>query len=661
MIGQPMIALSWIYQRGERYMSWWTDQVLRLIQTNLTVKDIDLDRNRLIDNLKRFHANTLLLNVGGVVSFFPSRLSCQNPLDKHKDLVGEMVELCHQNGIRVIGRFDFSKVAKRLADAHPEWTYRDRVGAAINYNGFVHTCPSGEYQQVLAPQIVDEALGLYPLDGVFFNMPGYRTMDYSHVYHGICQCEACKRQFHESTGMELPIEEDLDSPAYQMYLAFQKRMVQKMHQAIREVVKRHSNEIAVAMYSPDGSDIFMAESNTELHRPYPVWEYMASENAMVLNGSWPEKILGNIMINASSLDNRFMSVSPWQMDLRCHELMANGAGLAFCIIGDFPEYPDTKNFSVVQENYAYLEENERWYQGFRTVADIALIKPTHPSAWQQEAYRGAFKALKQNHYSFTVVDESAVSFSMLNDIPLVLVPGLQPTERLLEVLDALPCKVVYTGVSATNSTFERWFGLREIDTKPFQVQGAYITNPPSFQQTRWTLLQGPCCTFKGKQGDLELRDAGMFGPPEMCGGNVPTGRMFRHQGPKGFCYSFQPDALFKKYGFDEHKLLLLDGVDRCLSERSMESDAPEAVELVYNRYNGGGANLQCVNLSGYDGSSFHRPFEAGPFTVRLRYPRQPHSVNDIVEKRLIACSWNNGVLELVIDHLGSYRMIVIDK
>ena len=59
------------------------------------------------------------------------------------DLVGDLVKGLHSKGIKVIGRFDFSKINETLAVKKPEWLYVSTEGKNVNYNGQVHTCPNG--------------------------------------------------------------------------------------------------------------------------------------------------------------------------------------------------------------------------------------------------------------------------------------------------------------------------------------------------------------------------------------------------------------------------------------------------------------------------------------------------------------------------------------
>ena len=179
-------------------MPWWDRNNQRLIQTNLRAKDAAMDRQSLIAELKELSCNVLLLNTGGVTAFYPTSLDFhyRSPWLGNGDLTGDMVRLCHDNGIRFMARFDFSKIHESVYTKHPEWAYRSLKGEVINYNGMVHTCINGEYQRKCSLAILEEVLEKYPIDGVFFNMFGYTTRDYSNNYHGICQCDNCRTLFH---------------------------------------------------------------------------------------------------------------------------------------------------------------------------------------------------------------------------------------------------------------------------------------------------------------------------------------------------------------------------------------------------------------------------------------------------------------------------------
>ena len=98
-------------------MSWWLTEPIRLVQTNLREIDIDLDPAGFVAELVDFSANVVLFNVGGIVANYPTELEYHYP-NPHLpigrgDILGEVIDRCHEAGIRFMARFDFSKAWPR--------------------------------------------------------------------------------------------------------------------------------------------------------------------------------------------------------------------------------------------------------------------------------------------------------------------------------------------------------------------------------------------------------------------------------------------------------------------------------------------------------------------------------------------------------------------
>ncbi len=107
---------------------WWL-RPQRLLQTNLREIDAQMDLEAYLAAIRDSGTNVVLFNTGGIVANYPTDLPYhfRNPYLKG-DLTGEVVRRLHAAGIRVISRFDFSKVNATIAVAHPEWQSRDRQG-----------------------------------------------------------------------------------------------------------------------------------------------------------------------------------------------------------------------------------------------------------------------------------------------------------------------------------------------------------------------------------------------------------------------------------------------------------------------------------------------------------------------------------------------------
>ena len=104
----------------------------------------------------------------------------------------------------MVGRFDLSKTQKAAYDAHPEWFFTRANGEPAIYNGLYSTCINGAYYREHAMTILAEALDRYEVDGLFFNMFGNPTADYSGVPMGPCQCGACQARYRTLYGRAVP-------------------------------------------------------------------------------------------------------------------------------------------------------------------------------------------------------------------------------------------------------------------------------------------------------------------------------------------------------------------------------------------------------------------------------------------------------------------------
>src|SRR5690606_5357389 len=188
---------------------WWKANNLRVIQTNLPAYEAaTLDPDSLVADLIHFSANTLIINVGGILAFYPTALEYHytNPYMK-ENMLWDVIAKCHENGIRVIVRFDFSRAHKSIFEKHPDWFYISPEGEHITNEELYTVSINAPYEQEQLFNIVEEVIDLYPIDGIFINMPGYQTSNpYIGKYYGIDQNPYDQKRFAEfSGGMTLPV------------------------------------------------------------------------------------------------------------------------------------------------------------------------------------------------------------------------------------------------------------------------------------------------------------------------------------------------------------------------------------------------------------------------------------------------------------------------
>ncbi|OWR29640.1 hypothetical protein CDO73_14000 [Saccharibacillus sp. O23] len=618
-------------------MSWWMEESIRMIQTNLRETDAAMDPVGLMDDLDALSANVLMVNAGGIFAFYPSELEHQyvTPFLQN-DLVGTLTELAHRRGKRIIVRFDFSKAHESLFERHPEWFYRTREGRAVNYRGIMHTCVNGHYQQKVSLEIIGEVLARYPVDGIFFNMFGYQHWDYSGNHYGPCCCGNCRRRFREMYGRDLEDYDENGGTLQREYAEFCERTTREMLRNIRDFVKKDHPHVAISTYHTEGVDLVRSESNTSLKRPLPKWLYAASENVASVEGGWDDKRSSCCSINAVDLPYRFTGVSVHETEIRLYEALAQGSVLDFCIIGTFPDYPDASNLPAVRRIFRFQQENESVFNDLNPIADVLLVKPESGAA--RGEYSGLFKILKEKHILFEVVARERLIPRLEKEkrARVLLLPGIgRLTERergLLERKQRAGLRIAATGgaLAEDAESLRALFGIRELKRLPdaesayFEADGEGLAGIP--EGRRWIVAPGPCWAAVSEPdvvGRLRGIEAATFGPPERAYGHARSEAFdavsIRRSGAgSGVYYGWQPGEWYGRYGWQDHKeafaALLEDGLD---GGWTLKSDAPPSVEAFLHRVGDGDLLLQCLNLSGFDGMTYHEALPIGPLTFTI--------------------------------------------
>ena len=397
---------------------WWMTDPIRWVQTNLRETDTALDPRRLVSQLVDFKANCLLIGMGGIVAHSPTKVEhhiVSPHLPQGRDMFGEVLELAHKNGIRVIGRFDFSKTEKPVFDAHPEWFFRTITGEPVVYNGLYSTCIAGGYYGEKAMEILAEALTNYDVDGLFFNMFSNPTTDYSGGNVGSCHCNACKRMYREQTGRELPAQADAE---------YRRLLGEAQHRAGRstaDIIHKLRPRAGVFHYSQEFSDGIMSESNTGLNRPLPLWPYTSSDNVNRARNSRPEKMAVNLCIPFVDFPWRFSTVPPNEVRIRLWQNVAHGGAAALVLPGTMDQQDRTAIYAA-RPVFRWLGDHESYFVGQESAARVLLLGR---SAGVQD-YRGLFRLLSEDHVPFAVCDN--LDWLGRREADLVVLAGPAPRE-----------------------------------------------------------------------------------------------------------------------------------------------------------------------------------------------------------------------------------------
>lgn len=675
-------------------LPWWKPNNLRVMQTNLPAYEAQLNVDSLIEDLQRFSVNTLIINGGGIMAFYPTKLDFQfiNPY-MQENMLADVIEKCHARNIRVITRFDFSRIHKSIFDRHPEWAYVSPTGERIINDDMYMVSINAPYVQEKSLQIIEEVIDLYDIDGIFINMPGYHTRNaYEGVYHGIDQNVYDKKRFAEfSGGMELPQKESNEDPSFARYQEFKAFTINDWIKRMHDAVKAKRSDIAICTYMDEYVDIIRHETQTN---SLPYWPYMASDNVNNTMHSYPDHIVSNASIQQISFQSRYNAIEPEETTIRLYENIANGSGLDMSLMGDFRQYEDERNFEAWENIYAHHKKYEPYFGNYISPAEICVISPGYwPEGTEAQEYRGIQLMLKEAHLPFDIIEAGQIEklANRIRQYKLVILPQIEDvTDQAMQILKEA-CENG-TAIMATNQSLtmhedhlHELFGARVVN-KEHDGAGFYL-NPANKQVFKrfdqqtllfWKFNLGLYDFTNADETFLPIYTPGRPGPPEKIGGHQPNGYfavgMKAHQKGMAALIPANLGRLYYIHGYEQHKNILLDLIDTLFptAYQLLQTDAHARVEVILQHYienipaNLGksetdGMILHLINITGFSGNTYFQPLPISDMYFRIRCDFKPSQLFSMVQEKSLPFNWKDGYLTFTLNRFGEFDGLIIKK
>ena len=613
---------------------WWMREPLRWVQTNLREVDSASDPLKLVEEAARFRANVLHVNLGGIVATYPTAIQFHHRsrhLPPGKDFFGEVLRAAHARGIRVVGRFDFSKLHQDAFEAHPEWFFRQADGSPVIYHGLHSTCINSAWYRNEAPRILAEALERYEVDGLFFNMFGNQSRDYSGRFVGHCHCQECRRRFRAEYGTELP--EDLDDPRYREFMS---RSSREVASAFGRLIHEKRPTAGYFNYLDEWTDGIMSESNTALDRPLPSWPYTSSDNVNRARNSQPSKMSVNLCMQFVDYAWRHATVPAAEIVTRLWQNVAHGGAMAFAINGTWDQ-PDRLAVEAARPVFAWAAENERYYVGQEPAARVILL-----NRGSRENYRGLFRLLSELHVPFSVA--SNVDWVGRRTVDLVVSPDA--STRGLEPYLAKGGRLLTAAASPGSETVRGYLRVRQPDRFP------------SLPVTSLLMLNGPFTRLPADpEAALTLVPDSVFGPPEYIHADlkdtaVPAlasgddGRVVR--------LPFDLGSMYHRFSLPSHAAMFKDVLWAVLPVRQIETNAHPLVEMSLMRQPDR-LLLHLINLSGHSQTAWFAPLpmEAIDISVEGSYS----AARAVRLGRSLPVTRSNGRTAFQLPRLADYELV----
>jgi hypothetical protein len=211
----------------------WYRSATRWTQLTLAEDDpVRYDPSFWLDVFKRTRSNATCLSAGGYIAYYPSKVPLHY-VSKYlgdTDPFGTLVDGARRLGMHVMARVDPHAIHQDAADAHPEWVAHDRNGPRRHwaYPSVWVTCAYSDYNFKFMPEVVREIARNYDVDAIFAN----RWQG-----HGVCYCDACRRNVRAATGYDLPTTENAEDPAWRAWRAWRRTVISRLIGEWDDVVK----------------------------------------------------------------------------------------------------------------------------------------------------------------------------------------------------------------------------------------------------------------------------------------------------------------------------------------------------------------------------------------------------------------------------------------
>jgi Hypothetical glycosyl hydrolase 6 len=633
---------------------WWMDEPIRFLQTNLRELDSTVDPQALVRQVAEFPANTFLVNMGGIVAQYPTRVALHYPsrhLPPGRDLFGEVLKEAQSRSMRVVGRFDLSKTQKPVYDAHPEWFFTRTNGEPHVYNGLYSTCINGGYYRQHALAILTEALERYEVDGLFFNMFGNPSTDYSGVQMGPCHCSACKAGFQKRFGRALPT-----TAADSDYRTFMSESAREVAATIADLIHRKRPNAAFLTYIQDHTDGIMSESNTAIGRALPMWPYSASDNVNRARNSKPGKMAFNLSMSFVDYPWRFVSVPPHEIQLRLYQNMAHGGPPAIAMVGTMDQ-EDRQSLTAARPVFQWHARHEDLYVGQQSAARVLLL-----GGGSQAAYRGFFRLLSERHIPFAVSDNLDALDDASRAFDLVIAPS-GASERLARFVEG-GGKLLVAGATPPPLPVGKVVGKRVATQGAWRIHDRQLL--PTLADTNLLFIDGELTELAPvAKPALTLIPPAMFGPPELVWADkvettVP-GLVVANHGKGRFSYvPWDVGGLYYRHSSTGHAGLMSDLVDHLLPHgRQVKSDAHPLVEITIMRQDARKRTLvHLINLSGHSSTAYFTPIEMKDITVDVAL--EFHRARAVGSNTVLPVIRSGRYGRFTVPALKAYEVVVLE-
>lgn len=473
----------------------WPRHATRWVQLTFAEDDpAHFDADFWTGLMRDSRANAICISAGGYIAYYPTRIPYhyRSKYLGDTDPFGTLVDAARSLGMHVMARVDPHAIHADAAEAHPEWLALDADGRPMEhwaFPGIWLTCPFSTYHREFITEVARELVRDYDIDAIFANRwQGSGEISYS---------EHARRDFFDSTGFDLPTDQEKnnpDSPVWQAWVAWRRRRLSELiaiwDDAVRDI-RPH------ARFIPNVGSLAVRDMDRDLiTRHYPIFfidkqgrsgneaPWSAGRNGKRSRGLFRDRPVGLITSVGPEHHHRWKdSVAPAE---ETRTWMVDGFAQ-----GAFPWFTkfnatisDDRWVAPIVDAFNLHARLEPVLGEMPIVAEVAMLDPTQtdravsPGDRSQFAHEdGFYQALVEARIPFEFVADQVLSPEELSQFRVLVMPN---AERLSDEQCAVIAAWVETGgnlVAAFNSSLRDEHGTPRDNFGLADTLGVDLTQP----------------------------------------------------------------------------------------------------------------------------------------------------------------------------------------
>ncbi|MFC1713992.1 beta-galactosidase trimerization domain-containing protein [Candidatus Poribacteria bacterium] len=625
--------------------------------------------------------------------YFPTKVGKMHSGLKGRNILGEVIDLCHKNDIAV------SVYASLIYDTwayrnNPDWKIIDLNGNPVSERSrYGVCCPNSPYRNYIV-SLAEEICTNFDFEGIRFDMT---------FWPNICYCPHCQKRFAREVGGELPKVINWEDPNWVAFQRKREEWLVDFAALLTSTVKK---------LKPDASVEHQASTYHTTWR-LGVTHKLAEQNDFLegdfygdaLQGSFARKLFYNLSKNLPCGFETCISVDLGNYttlktrDLLKAKVCASLADAAAFIFIDSIDPVGTLNPAVYKRMGSIFNETKAYdqYAKEKLCQDVAVYLSTESKCDfadngksvgadsggtpHVDAAVSACGSLITNHIPFGVITKKNIND--LLDYPIVVLPNVlmmddEEVKALREYVRAGGCLYASRGTSLVTKD-----GRRQEDFMLADVFGVSYKGETNERFTYIAPAQGSERLFEGYTIEHPLGsyvshlvvDAG---PDTKVLGKVilpysdpadPIHYASIHNNPPGI-KTDHPAVILNEFGagkaiyatcelekFDSHRDLFISLIRLISKPFTFEADAPKAVEITL-RYQEDKHRF-IISLINFQRELPNIPVDGIKVRIRLD-GRTPKRLLVLPEEKELTHEIKDGYLQFIAPRLETLCMFALD-